>query len=66
LTISGAGVQVGMSPFRYRNKRRLGPFQWHFTEHGLSSWGIKIGRWTWNSKRGNSVDLPGKTNWSSR
>lgn len=55
-----------MSPFRYRNKRRLGPFQWHFTEHGLSSWGIKIGRFTWNSKRGNSVDLPGRTNWSSR
>lgn len=53
-----------MSPFRYRRTRKLGPIRWHLTEHGLSSWSIKIGRFTWNSRRGKSVDLPGRTNWT--
>jgi len=33
----------------------------------VTSWGIKIGRWSWNSRtRRQSVDLPGPVSWRSR
>ena len=45
---------------------RLGPIHLHYTEHGFSSWSIKIGRWSWNSKtRKQRVDLPGPVSWRS-
>jgi hypothetical protein len=48
----------------FRKMSRLGPFRFHFTKNGLSSWGIKIGRWSWNSKtRAHRLDLPGPISW---
>lgn len=48
----------------FRKMKKLGPLRFHFTQHGLSSWGIKIGRWSWNSRtRAHRVDLPGPLSW---
>jgi hypothetical protein len=50
-----------------RKKLRLGPISIHFTEHGYSSWSIKLWRWSWNSKtRKQRVDLPGPASWTSK
>lgn len=46
--------------FHARKTFRVGPIQLHFTEHGFSSWGLHIWRWTWNATTGrHSVDTPG-------
>ena len=46
--------------FRLRRTHRLGPVRFHFTERGLSSWGLRVGPWTWNSRtRRHTVDTPG-------
>jgi hypothetical protein len=48
----------------FRKMQRFGPLRFHFTKNGLSSWGLKIGRWSWNSKtRAHRVDLPGPVSW---
>ena len=48
----------------FRKVYRLGPLHFNFGTKGYSSWGIKIGRWSWNSKtRKNRVDLPGPLSW---
>jgi len=52
-----------MSPLRMRRSWKLGPFRWNFTERGYSSWSFQLGRFTWNSRRGKSVDLPGPMSW---
>lgn len=50
----------------FRKSFKIGPFRWHFTKNGFSSWSIKIGRWSWNSRtRKNRVDLPGPASWTS-
>jgi len=50
-----------------RKRLRLGPISIHFTEHGYSSWSIKLWRWSWNSKtRKQRVDLPGPASWTSK
>jgi hypothetical protein len=46
-----------------RRSWKLGPFRWNFTERGYSSWSFQLGRFTWNSRRGKSVDLPGPMSW---
>jgi hypothetical protein len=57
------GTKRGM-PIIFRKMSKFGPFRFHFTKNGLSSWGIKIGRWSWNSKtRAHRVDLPGPMSW---
>ena len=39
---------------------RLGPVRVHVTEHGVSSWGLTIGRWSWNARsRRHPFDTPG-------
>jgi len=44
----------------FRSRRRFGPILLNFTQRGLSSWSIKIGRWSWNSRaRAHRFDLPG-------
>ncbi len=54
-------------PLRYRKQMRLGPIRLHFTEHGYSSWSIKIGKWSWNSRtRAQRYDLPGPASWTSK
>jgi len=46
--------------FRYRKSRTFGPFRFNFTEHGFSSWGLTLGRWSWNSRtRRHTLDTPG-------
>jgi hypothetical protein len=46
--------------FRLRRTVRLGPIRLHFTERGFSSWGVRVGRWTWNNRsRRHTVDTPG-------
>jgi hypothetical protein len=48
----------------FRSRKKFGPIILNFTEHGFSSWSIKIGRWSWNSRtRANRVDLPGPLSW---
>lgn len=46
--------------FRARKRLRLGPLVVNFTQRGYSSWGLQVGRWTWNARtRQHSVDTPG-------
>jgi hypothetical protein len=48
----------------FRSRKKFGPLILNFTENGFSSWSIKIGRWSWNSKaRAHRVDLPGPLSW---
>lgn len=54
-------------PVEFRKVQRFGPLRLNFTSKGLSSWSIKIGRWSWNSRtRGHRVDLPGPFSWRGR
>ena len=34
----------------FRKRKKYGPIILNFTENGFSSWSIKIGRWSWNSR----------------
>jgi hypothetical protein len=52
-----------MSPLRFRKQINLGLVRIHFTEHGYSSWSLHLGPFTWNSRRGKSLDLPGPLSW---
>ena len=53
-------------PLLFRKIVRLGPLRLNFSKRGFSSWSIKIGRWSWNSKtRAQRVDLPGPLSWKS-
>jgi hypothetical protein len=48
----------------FRKRQKIGPLILNFTENGFSSWSIKIGRWSWNSRaRAHRVDLPGPLSW---
>lgn len=51
-------------PIRARKVVRLGPLRLNFTQSGFTSWSIKVGPWSWNSRtQRNSVDLPGPFRW---
>jgi hypothetical protein len=46
--------------FHLRRTLRLGPVRIHLTERGLSSWGLRLGRWSWNARtRRHTFDTPG-------
>jgi hypothetical protein len=48
----------------FRRTIRLGPLRLNFTKRGFSSWSLRIGRWSWNSRtRAHRVDLPGPLSW---
>jgi hypothetical protein len=50
----------------FRKIVRLGPLHLNFGKTGYSSWGLKFGKWSWNSKtRKQRVDLPGPMSWRS-
>ena len=54
-------------PIHFRKRMKFGPLVFNWGKSGLTSWGIKIGRWSWNSRtRRQSVDLPGPVSWRSR
>jgi hypothetical protein len=39
---------------------KLGPLRLHLTERGIGSWGLQVGRWSWNARtRRHTVDTPG-------
>jgi hypothetical protein len=49
-----------MIRFRARRTVSFGPLRLQFTERGFSSWGLRIGRWSWNARtRQHTVDTPG-------
>ena len=65
MKIVPAGYPVAMG-LLFRKTVRVGPLQFHFGNSGFSSWGLKIGRWSWNSRtRKQRVDLPGPVSWRS-
>lgn len=46
--------------FRARKRLRFGPLVINLTQRGFTSWGVKLGPWSWNSRtRRQRVDLPG-------
>ena len=46
--------------FHLHRTVRLGPIRVHLTERGLSSWGVQLGRWSWNARsRRHTIDTPG-------
>ena len=48
----------------FHKRMKLGPIILNVTQNGLSSWSVKIGRWSWNSRtRAHRVDLPGPLSW---
>ena len=52
--------------FKLRKSLRLGPLRLHFTQRGLSSWGIQLWRWSWNAKtKRHTIDTPGPGYWQS-
>lgn len=52
--------------FKFRKTVQIGPLRLHFTQRGFSSWGLKIGRWSWNTKtRRHTIDTPGPGYWQS-
>lgn len=54
-------------PIQYRKTAKFGPLRLYFTQRGLSSWGLKLGRWSWNSRtRSHRVDLPGPLAWRQK
>ncbi|GIJ45680.1 hypothetical protein Val02_25660 [Virgisporangium aliadipatigenens] len=54
-------------PMHFRARRKFGPLVFNFGKSGMTSWGLQIGRWSWNSRtRRQSVDLPGPVSWRSR
>lgn len=54
-------------PLMFRKIYKFGPIHFNFGSHGFSSWSIKIGKWSWNSRtRAQRVDLPGPLSWRSR
>jgi hypothetical protein len=43
-----------------RRSFRIGPIRLNFTEKGFTSWSIKLGRFSWNSRtRKKKFDTPG-------
>lgn len=54
-------------PIGFRKRKPFGPFSVNMGRKGITSWGIKLGRWSWNSRtRKHRVDLPGPFHWTSR
>ena len=53
--------------FKLRKRWRIGPLVLNFTQRGFSSWGLKIGPWSWNAKtRKTTIDTPGPGYWQSK
>lgn len=53
--------------FKLRKRWRIGPLVLNFTQRGFSSWGLKIGPWSWNAKtHKTTIDTPGPGYWQSK
>jgi hypothetical protein len=56
-----------LSGIKFRKRMSLGPVKFNFTQRGLSSWSLKVGPWSWNSRtKKHSVDLPGAFSWQQK
>lgn len=54
-------------PFTFRKHPGFGPIRLNVTEHGLSSWTLRLGLISWNSRtRRWSFNLPGPVNYRTR
>lgn len=54
-------------PFTFRKRLSFGPLRLNFGRRGMTSWGIKVGPFSWNARtRQTSVDLPGPVNYRTR
>ena len=54
-------------PFRARRSINLGIVRLNFTQRGFSSWTIKLGPWSFNSRtRRHTVDTPGPGSWHNK
>jgi hypothetical protein len=52
---------------RARKTLALGPLRLNFTLRGLSSWSLRLGPWSWNSRtRAHRMNLPGPFYWQGR
>jgi len=62
---AGKGIEGSKTMgLMFRKRKKYGPIILNFTENGFSSWSIKIGRWSWNSRaKAHRVDLPGPLSW---
>jgi hypothetical protein len=55
-----------VSPLRFRKTLNLGLLRLNFTQDGFSSYSVRLGPWSWNSRsRAQRVDLPGPWAWTS-
>lgn len=46
--------------FMWRKRMRVGPLVLNFGPRGLSSWGVKVWRYSWNARtRRSTFDTPG-------
>lgn len=51
----------------FRKSMRFGPLKLNFGKRGFTSWGLKLGPWSWNSRtKSYRVDLPGPFSWTSK
>ena len=51
----------------FRKRLRFGPFVVNAGKRGFTSWGLKVGPWSWNSRtRAQRIDLPGPFSWTSK
>ncbi|MCF4123755.1 DUF4236 domain-containing protein [Antribacter sp. KLBMP9083] len=56
-----------LSGIKFRKRMSFGPVKFNFTQRGLSSWSLKVGPWSWNSRtKKHSVDLPGAFSWQQK
>jgi hypothetical protein len=47
-------------PMHFRKRMKFGPLVFNFGKTGFTSWGLQIGRWSWNPRsRKHYVDTPG-------
>jgi hypothetical protein len=54
-------------PIRFRKRLSTGPIRWNLGRGGLTSWSLKLGRWSWNSRtRRQRIDLPGPFSWEEK
>lgn len=51
----------------FRKRFRIGPFVINAGKNGFTSWGLKFGKVSWNSRtRAWRIDLPGPFSWKSK
>jgi hypothetical protein len=55
-----------MSPLVFRKRITIGPVVLHLNGWRITSWSLRAGDATWNSKRGGGYNLPGPWSWKQK